>query len=151
VLVVGPAAEPLYAAHIEHVVYRCTSPPRNEKQEKRLRRRAERFADQLQVRRERRIAQAVETLLAVPFVPDLPDVGTEVDVDHVADLLACSRSTVARLARKAGIVVGRYTWMVELTAAFDAEIRAWRRAPRSKLDREGVRAPRIGCEVHYYE
>lgn len=151
VLVVGPAADPLYAAHIEHVAYRCTLPPRNEKREQRLRRRAERFADQFQVRREKRIAQAVETLLAVPFVPELPDVGTQVDVDHVADLLACSRSTVARLARKAGIVVGRYTWKVELTSAFADEIRAWCRAPRSKLDRERVRAPRIGCEVHYYE
>ncbi|MFF9551158.1 HIRAN domain-containing protein [Methylobacterium fujisawaense] len=149
VLVVGAAAEPLYAAHIERVAYRATLPVRNEKRERRLRRRAERFADQLQARRVARVAQAVETLLAVPFEPDLPDVGTEVDVDHVARLLACSRSTVARLAKRAGIVVGRYTWQVPLTPEFDAEIRAWCRAPRSRLDPGSVRAPRIGCEVSH--
>lgn len=146
-IVVGPAAEPLYAAHIERVAYRATLPVRNEKRDRRLRRRAERFAEQLQAHRRARITAAVETLMAVPFEPALPQVGAEVDVDDVAAMLACSRSTVACLAKRAGINVGRYTWRVPPSAEFDAEIRAWCRAPRSKLDRD--RVSQIGCEVSY--
>lgn len=148
-IVVGPAAEPLYAAHIERVAYRATLPIRNERRERRLRRRAERFAEHLQAHRRARITAAVETLMAVPFEPALPEVSAEVVVDDVAAMLACSRSTVARLAKRAGIVVGRYTWRVPLTPEFDAEIRAWCRAPRSKLDPARVRVSQIGCEVSY--
>lgn len=146
-LVVGAAAAPLYERHIEHVVRDALEAPARPKRERRLQRRAERFTHILQAHRRRRLADAAEVLMAVPFEPILPPVGSRIDLSDLARDLACSDSTVVRIGKKAGISIGRYTYYADLTPEFADEIRAWARAPRSKLDRASVYVPRIGAEA----
>ncbi|MCJ2035594.1 HIRAN domain-containing protein [Methylobacterium sp. J-068] len=146
-LVVGAAATPLYERHIEHVVRDALEAPARPKRERRLQRRAERFTHILQAHRRRRLADAAETLMAVGFEPALPAIGSRIDLSDLAGDLACSDSTVVRIGKKAGVVISRYDYYAELTQAFADEIRAWARAPRSKLDRASVYVPRIQAET----
>lgn len=146
-LVVGAAATPLYERHIEHVIRDALEAPMRPKRERRLQRRAEKFTQLLQARRKKRLADAAEVLMAVPFDPILPPVGSRIDLSDLARDLACSDSTVVRIGKKAGISIGRYTYYADLTTEFADEIRAWARAPRSKLDRDAVYVPRISAET----
>jgi hypothetical protein len=144
-LVVGAAAEPWYARHMHHVVREALD-ARSER-EGRLRRRslkrAERSADRLQTMRVRRLRQAVDTLMSVPFEPELPAVGEHCDPMRLARALGCSRSTISRIAARVGQPFGRFCTWLEVTPELDASLREWCRAPRLKVDPRDVHAPRL--------
>ena len=147
-LVVGPAAEPWHEHWLRHVVHEALTarPEREVKRERQRVRRAERTASQLQAHRTARLRQAVGALLAVPFEPTLPAIGETVYVCVLSRELACSESTVKRIAARAGIVLGQYASAVTLTPEFADGIRAWAQAPRSRIDADRIEARRIGSE-----
>jgi len=135
-LVVGAAATPWHERHMRHVVREALDaiPEREARLHRRTLKRAERSADRAATMRTRRLRQAVEVLMGVPFEPELPAVGSHCDPDTLARALGCSRSTIVRLAASVGIPIGRYCTWQELTPELDAALRAWCRAPRSKAD-----------------
>lgn len=113
-LVVGAAAAPWHERHMRHVVREALDavPEREARLQRRALKRAERSADRQATMRTRRLRQAVETLMAVPFEPEFPAIGSHCDPDTLDDALGCSRSTIVRLAAGAGISIGRYwTWL----------------------------------------
>jgi hypothetical protein len=143
-LVVGAAAEPWYARHMRHVVREALDarPVEESRLHRRALKRAERSADWACMMRTRRLRQAVDTLLQVPFEPELPPVGTHCDPMRLARALACSRLTIVRIAAGAGTRIGQHcTWM-EITPELDAALRAWCRAPKSKVDPRDVHGAR---------
>lgn len=152
-LVVGAAAAPWHERHLRHVVSEALHavPAREDRLRRRSFARAERSADRLAEVRTRRLRQAVDTLMAVPFDPELPAVGGHCDPDGLARILGCSRSTIVRIAGKAGIPISRYcTWM-EMTPELDAALRAWCLAPRSKVDPWNVRGRKLSREETPFE
>ena len=148
-LVVGPAAGPLWARHIEHVAYRALGRSDEDyEREERYQGRAERTRDSMELHRRRRLRAAVETLLTAPCDVTLPEPyeSGRTDVEGIAEVLRCSRSTVVRLGAKHGIRIGRYDGAVALTPSFEAELRAWARKPRKKAERIPAREIRVrGC------
>ncbi len=143
-LVVGAAAEPWFARHMRHVVREAMDarPEQESRLHRRALKRAERAADRACTMRTRRLRQAVDTLMAVPFEPELPPVGTHCDPDRLARALACSRSTIVRIARGVGIPIGQHCSWMEVTPELDAALREWARAPRSKVDPRDVHGAR---------
>lgn len=137
-LVVGPAAEPWWARYIEGVAWRALAAPAEEyERAAALGERAERTRESMEIRRRRRLRDAVETLLTVPCDVELPrpyDSG-RTDVDAIARVLRCSESTVVRIAAKCGIRIGRYDYAVAVTPEFEAALKAWARKPKRKPER----------------
>lgn len=137
-LVVGQAAEPHWAWYIEHVAWRALAAPAEEyERAAALADQAEKTRSSMEIRRRRRLRDAVETLLTVPCDVDLPqpyDSG-RVDIDGIAAALRCSRSTVVRLAAKHGLTIRRFDGAVEMPPEFEAALKAWARKPRPKPER----------------
>ncbi|MGU3665622.1 HIRAN domain-containing protein [Methylobacterium sp. A49B] len=140
-LIVGAAAAPWHERHMRHVVREALSarPIEEGRLYRRALKRAERAADRACTMRTRRLRQAVDVLLGVPFDPELPAVGGRCTPEALARALACSRSTVVRIAGGVGNPIGRYTHDIEMTPELDAALRTWCRAPRSKVDHWQVR------------
>ncbi|MGN8096426.1 HIRAN domain-containing protein [Methylobacterium sp. 22177] len=145
-LIVGAAAAPWHERHLRHVVSEAlhARPEGEIRLHRRALKRAERAADRVCTMRTRRLRQAVDVLLTVPFDPDLPDVGRRCTPEALARALACSRSTVVRIASSVGLPIGRYTHDVELTPELDVALRAWCQTPRSKVDPRDTWCARIG-------
>lgn len=145
-LIVGAAAAPWHERHMRHVVSEAlhARPDGEIRRHRRALKRAERAADRACTMRTRRLRQAVDVLLGVPFDPELPAVGGRCTPEALARALACSRSTVVRIAGGVGIPIGRYTHDVELTPELDAALRAWCQTPRSKVDPRDVYGARLG-------
>ena len=148
-LIVGAAAAPWHERHMRHVVSEAlhARPEREIRLNRRALKRGERAADRACTMRTRRLRQAVDTLLAVAFDPELPPIGTFCDPDQLARALACSRSTIVRIAAGAGIRIGRYCSWMEVTPELDGALRAWCRKPQSKVDPWGIR----GAKSHRQE
>lgn len=143
-LIVGAAAAPWHERHMRHVVREAlhARPEAEVRLSRRSLKRAERSADRACEMRTRRLRQAVDVLLAVPFEPELPALGKRPSPEALARALSCSRSTIVRIAAGAGVQIGRYTDDVELTPELDVALRAWCRKPRSKVDPWQVRGAR---------
>lgn len=150
-LIVGAAAAPWHERHLAHVVSEAlhARPEREDRLRRRSLKRAERAATTLQTMRRRRLRQAVDVLMGVPFEPELPAVGTYCDPTQLARALSCSRSTIARLAKGVGQPFGRWCTWLQVTAELDAALREWCRAPRSKIDPDTIHAPRLHREEIY--
>ncbi|MEH3144083.1 MAG: HIRAN domain-containing protein [Methylobacterium frigidaeris] len=141
-LVVGPAAEPWWSRYIEHVAWRALAAPAEEyERAAALADRAEKTRSSMEMRRRRRLRDAVETLLTVPCDVILPapyDDG-RIDVDTIARALRCSESTVVRIAAKCGIRIGRFDYAVAVTPDFEAALKAWARKPKRKPEKVPAR------------
>jgi hypothetical protein len=137
-LVVGPAAEPWWARYIEHVARRALAAPAEEyERAEALAERAERTRSSMEIRRRRRLRDAVETLLTVPcdvILPQPYDSG-RTDVADIARVLRCSESTVVRIAAQVGIKIGRFDYAVAVTPDLEAALQAWARKPRRKPEK----------------
>ncbi len=144
-LIVGAAAAPWHERHLAHVVSEAlhARPDRGDRLRRRSLKRAERSADRLQAMRVRRLRQAVDVLMSVPFEPELPAVGAYCDPVQLARALACSRSTISRIAKGVGQPFGRYCSWLKVTLELDAALGEWCRFPRSKIDPRDVYAPRL--------
>ena len=137
-LVVGPAAAEIHGRLIHHLADAalCRSDVEIER-DRVLRDRAERNRLTLRQHRRRRLRDAVEALRHVPCEPVLPEPNAQgrTDVDDIADVLRCSRSTVVRIAAWAGITLERWDYTVEVTSEFREALLEWDRKPKrgSKL------------------
>lgn len=132
-LVVGPAAAEIHGRFIKHLADAsfCKSDAEIER-DRLLSDRAERNRLALRQHRRQRLRTAVEVLKQVPCEPMLPEPNAQgrTDVDELADVLRCSRSTVVRIAASVGISLGRWDHAVEVTPEFREALLEWDRKPR---------------------
>lgn len=148
-LVVGPAAETIYGRYIQHIAdaAMCRSDAECER-DRLLYDRAERNRLTLRQHRRRRLRDAVEVLRHVPCEPVLPEPNAQgrTDVDDIADVLRCSRSTVVRIASTVGISLGRWDYSVEVTPELRAALLEWDRKPK-----RGGKLPKLKGKLGFRE
>ncbi|MGU3454203.1 HIRAN domain-containing protein [Methylobacterium sp. 391_Methyba4] len=132
-LVVGPAAETIHGRFIQHLAdaAMCRSDAEIER-DRILRDRAEQNRLTLRQQRRQRLRTAVDVLRHVPSEPMLPEPNAQgrTDVDDLADVLRCSRSTVVRIAASVGIALGRWDYTVDVTPEFREALLEWDRKPK---------------------
>lgn len=144
-LVVGPAAEKIHGRHIQNVAWAALDPSVEEREYRRmLRDRADMTRKSMERHRRNRIRDAVETFRHVPCEPILPEPNAHgrTDVDDIAEVLRCSRSTVVRIASSVGIALGRWDFTVKVTAELRAALLEWDRKPR-----RGTKPPKLKGKI----
>ncbi|WP_331326967.1 hypothetical protein [Methylobacterium fujisawaense] len=80
-----------------------------------------------------------------PVLPE-PNAGGRTDIDDLADVLKCSRSTVVRIAASVGISIGRWDYTVEVTPAFREALLEWDRKPK-----RGAKLPKLKGKLGFRE
>lgn len=144
-LVVGPAAEEIHGRYIQHLADAALGRSEEEREHRlMLRDRADLTRKSMERHRRNRVRDAVETLRHVPCEPILPqpNAAGRTDVDDIADVLRCSRSTVVRIAASVCITLGRWDFTVEVTPEFRAALLEWDRRPR-----RGTKPPKLKGKI----
>lgn len=148
-LLLGGAVEPWHAVRVRRQVERAFADmERAERRQAHVGRdNAIRFDSRLEKCRAARLQAAVNTFIRLPFEARLPAVDSTVEVDVIASALDLSRTTVFRMARKAGVEpeISKRGWYsvsatVTVTAALHDALRDWCAAPRGWVTRYEIDA-----------